>query len=140
MKNFDAINKALNIEGSIVDSDDQNSTEIIVPIDSKDHLQNDYEYVRAQLYSTMEKSQQLLNSIIEVAEDSNSPRAFEVAGQIIKSVGDTADKLIDLQKKMKNIEEAGKGTSKVTNNNALFVGTTSELSKLIKQGFMDSEE
>ena len=69
----------------------------------------------------------------------DSPRAYEVTGQLVKSVSDAAEKLIDLQKKMQDIEEGPKSKQKVTNNNALFVGSTAELSKLIKQGLLDNK-
>ena len=75
---------------------------------------------------------------MELAGESASPRAYEVAGQLIKSVADTTDKLADLQKKLKDLEEdSAKGPNSVTNN-AVFVGSTSELQKLLKQGFLNS--
>ena len=78
---------------------------------------------------------------MELAGESASPRAYEVAGQLIKSVADTTDKLADLQKKVKDLEEESTNTTNnnVTNN-ALFVGSTSELSKLLKQGFLNNNE
>ena len=75
---------------------------------------------------------------MEVAEEGSSPRAYEVAGQLIKSVADTTDKLIDLQKKLKDVEaDTNKTTNNVTNN-AVFVGSTSELQKMLKQGFLNN--
>ncbi len=84
----------------------------------------------------IEKGQEAINGIMELAGESASPRAYEVAGQLIKSVADTTDKLADLQKKLKDLEEdtAQKGPSSVTNN-ALFVGSTTELSKTIEARF-----
>jgi hypothetical protein len=77
---------------------------------------------------------------MELAGEGGSPRAYEVAGQLIKSVADTTDKLIDLQKKLKDVQEdTAKAPSSVTNN-ALFVGSTSELSKILKQGFLNNKE
>ena len=77
---------------------------------------------------------------MELAQETNSPRAYEVAGQLIKNVSDATDKLIDLQKKLKDLNaEDKKGPSHVTNN-ALIVGTTAELQKLIKQGLMDEKK
>jgi len=78
---------------------------------------------------------------MELAGEGGSPRAYEVAGQLIKSVADTTDKLIDLQKKLKDVEEdvGNKGPSTVTNN-AVFVGSTSELQKLLKQGFLNNNK
>ena len=105
---------------------------------TKDDIEKDYEYTRANLYSLIEKGQEALNGILELAGESASPRAYEVAGQIIKSVGDTTDKLADLQKKVKDLDEdAVKAPSNVTNN-ALFVGSTSELSKMLKDGVLNN--
>ena len=98
----------------------------------KDDINKDYEYSRGNLYSLIEKGQEAVNGILELAQESDSARAYEVAGQLIKSVADTTDKLIDLQKKMKDIdEEPNRGPTNVTN--ALFVGSTAELQKLLKQ-------
>ena len=98
-------------------------------------IQKDYEYTRGNLYSIIEKGQEAINGILELAQESEMPRAYEVAGQLIKSVSDATDKLMDLQKKLKDVnkEEEAKGCSS-TVNNALFVGSTSELSKILKSG------
>ena len=77
---------------------------------------------------------------MELADEGGSPRAYEVAGQLIKSVADTTDKLIDLQKKLKDVEEDSKKTTNNVTNNAVFVGSTSELQKLLKQGFLNNKE
>ena len=97
-----------------------------------DDVTKDYEYTRGNLYSIIEKGQEAINGILELAQDSEMPRAYEVAGQLIKSVSDATDKLMDLQKKLKDVNEevASKGPTNVTN--ALFVGSTADLSKLIK--------
>tara|TARA_B100001250_G_C19708558_1_gene748073 strand:- start:362 stop:799 length:438 start_codon:yes stop_codon:yes gene_type:complete len=103
-------------------------------------IQKDYEYTRGNLYSLIEKGQEALNGIMEVADEQGSARAYEVAGQIIKSVADTTDKLLDLQKKVKEVdEEKAKGPSQVTNN-AVFVGSTSDLSKMLKKGFLNNSD
>ena len=105
-----------------------------------DDVSKDYDYTRGNLYSLIEKGQEAINGIMEVAGETASPRAYEVAGQLIKSVADTTDKLMDLQKKVKEVEEdANKTTNNVTNN-ALFVGSTSELSKMLKQGILNNKE
>ena len=137
-ENYDAIDKALNTESDIVESKPKN-VDIIKP--KGDDIKKDYEYTRANLYSLIEKGQEAINGIMELAGESASPRAYEVAGQLIKSVADTTDKLADLQKKLKDLEEdnSKKGPSNVTNN-ALFVGSTSELSKLLKQGFLNNND
>ena len=105
-----------------------------------DDIRKDYEYTRANLYSLIEKGQEAINGAIEIANDGGSARAYEVAGQLIKSVGDVTDKLMDLQKKIKDIENDGIKTTNNTMNNAIFVGSTSELSKLLKQGFLNNKE
>ena len=139
MPNYDSIDKALNVESSIVGVDKQ-PTEVEVGITKPDDTNKDYEYTRANLYSLIEKGQESLNGILELAGESASPRAYEVAGQIIKSVADTTDKLLDLQKKVKELDEdRPKSTSNVTNN-AVFVGSTTELQKLLKQGFLNKED
>ena len=137
--NYEDIYKALNIESSIVEV--EKSVEKIDIVPSKpDDIRKDYEYTRANLYSLIEKGQEAINGIMELAGEGGSPRAYEVAGQLIKSVADTTDKLIDLQKKLKDVEEdTVKSPSSVTNN-ALFVGSTSELSKILKQGFLNSKD
>ena len=137
--NYEEIDKALNIESSIIDV--EKPVEKIDIVASKpDDIRKDYEYTRANLYSLIEKGQEAINGIMELAGEGGSPRAYEVAGQLIKSVADTTDKLIDLQKKLKDVEEdTVKTTSNVTNN-AVFVGSTSELQKLLKQGFLNSKD
>ena len=100
----------------------------------------DSTYTRGQLYSLIEKGQEAINGIMEVAGESASPRAYEVAGQLIKSVADSTDKLMDLQKKMKDIDEEKSKTQNNVTNNALFVGSTSELSKLLKQGILNNND
>ena len=103
-----------------------------------DDVEKDYEYTRANLYSLIEKGQESLNGIMELAGESASPRAYEVAGQIIKSVADTTDKLMELQKKIKEVDEDKVKTTNNVTNNAVFVGSTSDLSKMIKQQFLNN--
>ena len=99
----------------------------------KEDITKDYEYSRAQLYSLVEKGQEAVDGALDVAQQSDSARAYEVAGQLIKHVADTADKLMDLQKKVKEIDEVkDKNTTNVTNN-SLFVGSTADLQKMLKK-------
>ena len=105
------------------------------PVDrDKTDIRNDYEYTRGNLYSIIEKGQEAINGILELAQESEMPRAYEVAGQLVKSVSDATDKLMDLQKKLKEVEEETKVKGPSTVNNALFVGSTAELQKLLKSG------
>ena len=101
---------------------------------TKDDITKDYEYTRGNLYSIIEKGQEAINGILELAQDSEMPRAYEVAGQLIKSVSDATDKLMDLQKKVKDVNEDAPQKGPNTVNNALFVGSTAELAKLLKNG------
>ena len=135
---YDSIDKALNTESNIVDLND--STSKIQKHNGNNDVRKDYEYTRANLYPLIEKGQEAINGIMEVAEEGASPRAYEVAGQLIKSVADTTDKLIDLQKKLKDVEEDTKKTTNNVTNNAVFVGSTSELQKMLKQGFLNNKE
>ena len=136
--NFNSIEKSLNVETSIVKKDEK--TELPNVVLKKNDVEKDYKYTRGQLYSLIEKGQEAINGIMEVAGESASPRAYEVAGQLIKSVADSTDKLMDLQKKMKDIDEESTKTQNNVTNNALFVGSTSELSKLLKQGILNNNE
>jgi hypothetical protein len=131
---FEDIDKALNIETTPIKSEIVKSEPTTIkPTESLDQLQKDYEYSRGQLYSIIEKGQEAINGILELAQESDSPRAYEVAGQLIKNVGDVTDKLLDLQKKMKDINQEQKGSvpTNVTNN-AVFLGSTAELQKFLK--------
>ncbi len=139
MANYDSIDDALNTDSSIVEVE---SAEVVKPKPvEKDDVKKDYEYTRANLYSLIEKGQEAINGIMELAGESASPRAYEVAGQLIKSVADTTDKLADLQKKLKDLEEDNgkKGPTNVTNN-AMFVGSTADLQKMLKQGFLNNKD
>ena len=132
MSKFDEIDEFLDVEP--VDAPKNNKIE---KVEKKEDSTLDYEYSRGNLYSLIEKGQEALNGILEVAQGSDHPRAYEVAGQIIKSVGDTTDKLIDLQSKMKELKKEEKNSPK-TVNNASFVGSTSDLSKLLKKGVLNN--
>ena len=107
---------------------------------TKDDITKDYEYTRGNLYSIIEKGQEAINGILELAQDSEMLRAYEVAGQLIKSVSDATDKLMDLQKKLKDVEEESTQKGPNTVNNALFVGSTAELAKLLKNGVKEQNK
>ena len=142
MTNYDPIDEALNIKSEIIPTPENvvsKKKNQMKKVEGQD-VGKDYDYTRGNLYSLIEKGQEAINGIMEVAGETASPRAYEVAGQLIKSVADTTDKLMDLQKKVKEVEEdANKTTNNVTNN-ALFVGSTSELSKMLKQGILNNKE
>ena len=92
----------------------------------------DYEYTRGQLYSLISKGQEALDGALEVAQESGHPRAYEVAVNAMKQVADTTDKLMDLQKKMKDLDAPTKGSAPTTVNNTMFVGSTADLQKMLK--------
>ena len=139
MKNsYDSLNDTFN-------TNPVESTEIVKEQKRKEQIQKltddvskDYDYTRGNLYSLIEKGQEAINGIMEVAGETASPRAYEVAGQLIKSVADTTDKLADLHKKVKDIEEDNPKKQGTVTNNALFVGSTSELSKMLKDGLLNN--
>ena len=131
-KKFDELNDAFNVSGEIVPTE---STEVGITKPERHErtdIEKDYEYTRGNLYSIIEKGQEAINGILDVAQNSDHPRAYEVAGNLIKNVADITDKLVDLQGKMKDINQEKKQT---TNNvtNAMFVGSTSELQKMLKE-------
>ena len=130
---FDDLNDTFNVETNIVPAEVSEVKKKEVK-SNDDHIQKDYDYTRGNLYSIIEKGQEAINGILELAQESEMPRAYEVAGQLIKSVSDATDKLMDLQKKLKDVNEEEKSKGPSTVNNALFVGSTSELSKILKSG------
>ena len=133
-KNFEELDDAFNVSGEIVPTE---STEVGITKPERherNDIEKDYEYTRGNLYSIIEKGQEAINGILELAQDSEMPRAYEVAGQLIKSVSDATDKLMDLQKKVKDVNKEEEAKSPTTVNNALFVGSTAELAKLLKNG------
>ena len=133
MAKYDSLNETLN-------TDYDKSVEIEVspqpPIQKSQgdiDIEKDYKYTRGQLYSIIEKGQEAINGILELAQESEMPRAYEVAGQLIKNVADATDKLMDLQKKLKDVNEEKEAKGPTTVNNSLFVGSTAELQKFLKQ-------
>jgi len=100
------------------------------PVEGDDIIK-DYEYARGNLYSLIDKGQEAVNGALDLAMSSDHPRAYEVAGQLIKHVGDVADKLMALQKDKKNVKEESVKTQ--VTNNSLFVGSTADLQKMLKQ-------
>ena len=97
-----------------------------------DDLEKDYEYTRGELYSLIDQGQEAVGGALEVAQESGHPRAYEVAVAAMKHVADMTEKLQDLHKKMKDLGEEVKGPKNVTNN-AMFVGSTTDLQKMLKQ-------
>ena len=129
-KNFDELNDTFNVSDEIVKAEVvKKELDNVKP--SSDDVKKDYEYTRGNLYSIIEKGQEALNGVLELAQESEMPRAYEVAGNLIKNVADVTDKLMILQEKMKSVKsESNTGPRSVTN--ALYVGSTADLQKLLK--------
>jgi hypothetical protein len=132
--NFDKIDESLEIKATITAKEIiKESKKEIRSIQSKDHSELDYDYIRGTLYNLIEKGQEAATSLLELAQDGQQPRAYEVFGQLIKSVSDSTDKLMDIHQKVKELKKEEKsGPKNVTN--ALFIGSTAELQKLLKNG------
>ena len=138
---YDKLDNTFNVSSSEVVVDKPESVGIQKPPRlTQDDITKDYEYTRGNLYSIIEKGQEAINGILELAQESEMPRAYEVAGQLIKSVSDATDKLMDLQKKLKDVEEETKQKGPNTVNNALFVGSTAELQKILKSGLKEKSK
>ena len=140
MSKFDDLNDAFNVESEVVPEKTKEIQKVEEAASSVQDVKKDYEYTRGNLYSIIEKGQEALHGILELAQESEMPRAYEVAGQLIKNVADATDKLIDLQKKLKDIEEEKPVRGPSTVNNALFVGSTAELQKLLKSGLKEEDK
>ena len=99
--------------------------------DANEHVERDYEYQRQQFYNLVEKGTNAVEGILELAKESEHPRAYEVAGNLIKQVAEVTEKLGDLQEKMRKLKEVPNNAPKSVTN-ALFVGSTAELQKMLK--------
>jgi hypothetical protein len=139
-KKFDKLNETFNVDEEIVPVEAESVSKKIEKYASDaNDIKKDYEYARGNLYSLVEKGQEAINGILELAQESEMPRAYEVAGQLIKNTSEIAEKLMALHKIKKDVEEdTPKGPTTV--NNALFVGSTTELAKLLKQQSQNQPE
>ena len=132
MATFDGLNDVFGAEPSELQKHVEKVKPELKKTDTPD-VRQDYEMSRAQLHSLVMKGQEAVDGILDVARASDHPRAYEVAGQLIKHVADTADKLIDLQKKMKDLDAEDKKSSPSTVNNTMFIGSTADLQKMLKK-------
>ena len=103
----------------------------VVSVDKSQDIESDYEYQRQNFYNLVEKGTDAIEGILELAKESEHPRTYEVAGNLIKQVAEVTEKLGDLQEKMKKLKEVPDNAPKNVTN-ALFVGSTAELQKMIK--------
>tara|TARA_Y100001937_G_scaffold20014_1_gene27857 strand:- start:289 stop:702 length:414 start_codon:yes stop_codon:yes gene_type:complete len=133
MAKYDSLNETLNTDYDKSGEIEVSSQPSIQKSQGDIDIEKDYKYTRGQLYSIIEKGQEAINGILELAQESEMPRAYEVAGQLIKNVADATDKLMDLQKKLKDVNEEKEAKGPTTVNNSLFVGSTAELQKFLKQ-------
>ena len=114
-----------------IESEIKQKTAVVKLPDRKENVETDYRYARENLYNLVERGQDAIDGILELSKETEHPRAYEVAGQLIKTVGETAEKLIDLQGKLKKLE--GEEQKVGTQHNHLYVGSTSELQKFLKK-------
>ena len=134
MSKYDKLDETFNVEATEVEVVEKKIDKIK---STTEDIKRDYEYTRGNLYSIIEKGQEAIDGILELAQESEMPRAYEVAGQLIKNVADATDKLLTLQQKLKDVNEEKESKGPTTVNNALFVGSTAELQKLLKKGTTD---
>lgn len=147
MTNFDSLDEALNIDSKIIKNPEKDMITVSdddplekVAVDSMKESNQDYQYTRNNLYSLIEKGQEAVNGALELATEGDSARSYEVAGQLIKHVADVTDKLLDLQKKVKDIENKSiSNNSTNVTNNSVFVGSTTELAKMLKNGIINNK-
>ena len=110
-----------------------------VPLKVEKDINTDYDYSRESYYNLIEKGQEAIQGILDIAKEGQHPRAYEVAGQLIGQVGQTVDKLQDLQKKLKDLKEVPNKTN-ANIKNALFVGSTAELQKMLNKQSMETKK
>lgn len=141
-RNFDSIDEALDIEVDIKASSKEivkkAKKEIKKPL-TTDILESDKVHTRNTVYELIQLGSDAAYEMLDIAKETQKARDFEVVGQLLKAVGDLSDKLLDNQKKMKDIETEVDSPGKITNNttNALFVGSTAELQKFLKQSLKE---
>jgi len=135
MADFDSLSDAFDVTADIMPAEPKVNVDVKIEkhLNNVDHIKKDYDYTRGNLYSIIEKGQEAINGILELAGESEMPRASEVAGQLIKNVSDATDKLMDLQKKVKDLDDDNKVTGPTNVTNALFVGSTADLQKMLKE-------
>ncbi len=129
------VNAILGIEKENIKVEDFNPPEIKkdnLPVTDKPHVDADYDTSRENYYSLIDKGQKAIDGILEIAKEGQHPRAYEVAGQLIGQVAQVTDKLQDLQKKLRDLKEIPNKTT-ATIKNALFVGSTNELQKMLRK-------
>ena len=136
MKNIPELDKLFNIDPVESNTQDENLPALPESTTRKMDQQDDYDLARSTLRNLIVKSEGTLDQMIELAKNSEHPRTYEVAGQLIKTVSDVAKDLLELQKKAKDLdkdENSNDGPKNITNNNVVFAGSTADLFRMIKQ-------
>jgi hypothetical protein len=128
MKNnvTDGLNKVFEVGTDLVEVEKENKK-----VDVPDEVDNDYKYARENLYGVIEKGTDALDNLIDLAKASEHPRAFEVVSQLTKTLVDANKDLLDIQKKVKDLKREDKKDNPKNVTNALFIGSTAELQKMI---------
>ena len=131
------IDKELGVIDKIVPKIIPDNSEVVpYQAESGDDIENDYKYQRENFYNLVEKGSSAIDGILELAKESEHPRTYEVAGNLIKQVAEVTEKLGDLQEKMRKLKEVPNNAPKNVTN-ALFVGSTKELQTMIKDKLKD---
>ena len=131
------IDKELGVIDKIVPKIIPDNSEVVpYQAESGDDIEKDYEYQRENFYNLVEKGSSAIDGILELAKESEHPRTYEVAGNLIKQVAEVTEKLGDLQEKMRRLKEVPNNAPKNVTN-ALFVGSTKELQKMLKDKIED---
>ena len=146
----ESVNEILGLEGKdkVTDTPLEPPKEFKAPVQRKNgevqikidkDINTDYDYSRENYYSLIEKGQEAIQGILDIAKEGQHPRAYEVVGQLIGQVATSVDKLQDLQKKLKDLKELP-GKTNANIKNALFVGSTAELQKMLNKQSMETKK
>lgn len=132
MRTDDTLSEVFNMEPAKVEVVDSSTQLVTKDVTHSDKIDMDYDVARTNLHDLLSKGQEALSTALEVAKQSEHPRAFEVVGNLVKQLADVNQQLMDIHKQKQKLDEPGKESGKVTNNNAIFVGSTAELTKMLK--------
>ena len=129
------LNDIFDVEAELIDTETQISTAVVHNDNKQKDINDDYEFARENLYSVIDKGTQALDSLLELAKVSEHPRAFEVVATLSKTLMDANKDLLSIQKKVKELQKEGEdsgGSTSQNITNALFVGSTADLQKMLK--------
>ena len=129
------LNDIFDVEAELIDTETQISTAVVHSNNKQEDINDDYQFARENLYSVIDKGTQALDSLLELAKVSEHPRAFEVVATLSKTLMDANKDLLSIQKKVKELQKEGEdsgGSTSQNITNALFVGSTADLQKMLK--------